>query len=342
MRLVRVGLGALSLVFVCGCVRLGYDARRGPTQHKPDGSQSDGGVDSGTDAAVPDARNPPDADALDGSSMQDAGMKDGSIGSAGKGGSDATMMDSAVVPNDAEMEASIDDASMDASDTPDASAPDTGPVEPSPPDLCPSRADSLFCDGFEDSSFDNWSYPVIMNGTATQTTTQVHSGVGAMRATTGAAGSNAARYGAKVFANRKSGDLWLRYWYYLPTSTVVNTYFSTGVIAEIEQPFFGYALLVAANRVDLGIFDTKYPGTMAFPRNHWTCVEIHIQIDPTAGVVEAYLDGLLAARKAGIDTLPDMGYTSIDVGIHYTDASQGPVEAYADDVVAGITRAGCN
>jgi hypothetical protein len=339
-----VRLVALALVLVCGCVRLGYDARRVPTDRKPDASQSDGGAESGTDAGVTDAGNQPDASALDASSMRDAGMKDASMGSAGAGGSDATVMDSAVVPNDGAMEASIEDGSMDANDSPDASDPDAGPVEPDPPDLCPSRSDALFCDGFEDSNFDdNWSYPVIMNGTVTRTTTQVHSGLGAMRATTGAAGaSNAARYGAKVFANRKSGDVWLRYYYYLPDSVVVNTSFSTGVVAEIEEPFFGYALLVVPTRVDLGVFNTMYPGTMEFPREHWTCVEIHVQIDPTAGIVEAYLDGVLAARKAGIDTLPDMGYTNVDVGIHYTDVSQGPVEVYVDDVVAGITRAGCN
>ena len=58
--------------------------------------------------------------------------------------------------------------------------------------------------------------------------------------------------------------------------------------------------------------------------------------------MKAYIDGQLAASTAAIDTLPDRGYTSLDVGIHYTDPKQGPVEAFVDDVAAGTSRIGCN
>jgi hypothetical protein len=71
-------------------------------------------------------------------------------------------------------------------------------------------------------------------------------------------------------------------------------------------------------------------------------VELHVQIDASKGVFEAYLDGTLAAKSPATATLPALGYTSVDVGIHFTDPTQGPVEAYVDDVVAGFTRLGCN
>jgi hypothetical protein len=202
----------------------------------------------------------------------------------------------------------------------------------------------LFCDGFEDPAFSRWSYTVIKNGSVVRTSAPVRSGAGSLRATTGAVSTtnNAARYGVKAFAHQKSGDIWLRYYYYVASSVVVNPYFSSGVVAEIEPPYFGFSLIILPDRVDIGAFDTKYPGTMAFPRDHWTCVELHVQIDPSAGIFEAYLDGALAAQSPATNTLPAKGYTSADVGIHYTDLAQGPVEVYVDDVVAANVRVGCN
>ncbi len=47
-------------------------------------------------------------------------------------------------------------------------------------------------------------------------------------------------------------------------------------------------------------------------------------------------------QSPATDTLPDMGYTSVDIGIHYADLGQGPVTAYVDDVIAGFQRYGCN
>jgi hypothetical protein len=213
-----------------------------------------------------------------------------------------------------------------------------------PTNLCPERSDALFCDGFEDPAFSRWSYTKITNGSVVRATTPVHSGAGSLRATTGAVGTtnNAARYGAKVFANQKSGDIWLRYYYFVASSVVVNPYFSSGVVAEIEPPYFGFSLIILPDRVDIGAFDTRYPGTLVFPRDHWTCVELHVKIDPSAGIFEAYLDGALAAQSPATNTLPAKGYTSADVGIHYTDLAQGPVEVYVDDVVAANLRVGCN
>jgi hypothetical protein len=269
-------------------------------------------------------------------SVGDAAAADSSIGDADASAMDATMSDAAGGPNDGAMEGGMDGGLMDGAMS-DASEVDSGPAP-----LCPERSDALFCDGFEDPSFSRWSYNLITNGTLDQSTARVKSGATSLRATTGAAGStNVARYGAKVFAHQKSGDIWVRYFYFVPGSTVVNTAFSTAVVAEIEPPYFGFALLVVPSRVDIGVFDTMYQGTMAFPRDKWICVELHVQIDATAGIFEAYLDGALAVRSPATKTLPDMGYTSLDVGIHYTDIAQGPVEAYADDVVAGTKRLGC-
>jgi hypothetical protein len=327
----------VALTFTLGCVRLGYDARRVPKDDKP-APYTDGGVDRATDAAIADAGGRPDASVID-SSVRDASAMDGATAAADGGRMDAALKDSAAVPNDdgamPESEGGpMDSGSVDAGD---------GAVDSGPSELCPERSDALFCDSFEDPELSRWDYEVISNGTAAQSTTRYHSGAASLRATTGAAmPDNAARRGARVFDHQTSGDIWLRYYYYVPSSTVVNRAFSTCVVEEIEPPFFGFALLILPARVDIGVFSTMYEGTMAFPRDHWTCVELHVQIDPDAGHFEAYLDGALAVRSPATNTLPEMGYSSVDVGIHYTDATQGPVEAYVDDVVASITRLGCN
>jgi hypothetical protein len=202
---------------------------------------------------------------------------------------------------------------------------------------------TIFCDGFEDPTFARWSFKVVSNGTLTQSTTRVRSGAGSLRATTGTASmGNVARYATEAIARQKSGEIWLRYYYYLPSSTQVTSHFSAGVMSEVVPPYFGFSLLVLPTHVEISASGTSYPGTVTFPRDHWTCVELHVQIDPTAGIFEAYLDGALAVRSPATNTLPSDGYTSAEVGIHYADTSQGPVEVYVDDVSVAKTRRPCD
>jgi hypothetical protein len=240
----------------------------------------------------------------------------------------ASEPDAAVAPSDAAVEEVTDASVVDA-------------AVGVPAVLCPDRSDALFCDGFEDLK-SRWSYEIAMNGTAARTTTRFHSGSASLLATTGAAAPNtAARYAIKAFNHQKSGEIWARSFYYVPSSSVADPYFSTTVVAELEPPYFGFSLLVLPSRVAIGVGDKRYQGTLAFPRDRWTCVELHVSVAATGGMFEAYLDGALAARSPAIDTLPDQGYTTLDVGIHYTDPKQGPVEVYVDDVVASNTRPGC-
>jgi hypothetical protein len=330
VRLAQIGLVALTCTV--GCVRFGYDARRTPIE--PDASRT-----NERDTGVSDAGET-DANARDGS-IRDSGPIDAAMDAAEGGASDATVKDGAAPMTDAAMQmpmdgASIDDGSMDAAPT------DSG--DDDRVDLCPERSDALFCDGFETLDFmPKWPYSVTMNGTVDRSTARVRTGSGSLRATTGNAGStNVAREGTKPFMNQKSGEIWTRTYYYIPSSTMTNSFFSTTVVAEIEPPFFGFALVVFPTQVQIGVGSTMYPGTMAFPHDRWVCLELHVEIDPAVGVFEAYLDSARVVRSPATDTLPTDGYTSLDVGIHYTDTGQGPVEVYVDDVVAGNTRIGCN
>lgn len=294
------------------------------------------------DAAGPDASSA-DADAPD----ADAGVSDAAtaldangLDAANDAASDAAAMDAAAGDGSVTDSGSSDGA-VDAGDgsAGDGAAADSG-VSP----LCPERAGVLFCDGFEDPDFARWSYPVVSNGTLARSTTRVHSGTTALRATTGAAGTgNAARYATKVLAGQTSGEIWVRYYYYLPSSTVVNSSFSAGVASDISPPYDGFFLVVRATRVDIGGMGGPYTGTMAFPRDKWTCVELHTKVDASQGYFEAYLDTTLAVRSTLTNTVPAGGYVTAEVGIHYaSDGSQGPVEVYVDDVMVANTRIACD
>lgn len=234
-------------------------------------------------------------------------------------------------------------AGEDAGSDEDAGADDAGTTDGGPIELCPERPDVLFCDGFEDPNFTRWSYPRTVNGTVEQASSPTHSGVGSLHSVTGAAGdNNEARYGVKIFGGQKTGEIWVRAFYFIPLSVVVNTSFSTIVVAENVPPYFGFSLSVRPTGVDITQGNTWYRSATVFPRDTWTCVEMHIKVDATAnGIVEAFLDGARVVNATNIVTLPATGYTSFDVGIHYTDPGQGPVELYVDDAAAGHERIGC-
>jgi hypothetical protein len=250
------------------------------------------------------------------------------------------------MPDAAQRDAHVaeEDAGDDTEDAGDDDTEDAGATDGGPIDLCPERSDVLFCDGFEDPEFKRWSYPRAVDGTVEQASSPTRSGMGSLHAATGAAGdNNEARYGVKVFEGQMTGEIWVRAFYFIPSSVVVTTSFSTIVVAELDPPYFGFSLLVRPAGFDITQGNAWYRSTAIFPRNQWTCVELHIKVHATDGMVEGFLNSMrVVYTPPKTATLPVTGYTTFDVGIHYTDPGQGPVELYVDDAVAGHTRIGCN
>jgi hypothetical protein len=324
-----------------GCLRFGYSEQK---------QARDSGSDSGADGGS--GPNEGGAGGRGGASGAGAGG-DGQGGDGGGGGAGGDpAADGGSHPEDGgATDAGATDASVTDASVTDASVTDADPGDEDggedDPDagasLCPERSDALFCDGFEDPNFDRWSYAVINNGTATRSTTFKRTGEASLRATTGAAMfDNAARYATNELGSLKSGELWMRYYYFLPNSVTINSHISAGVMSEIQEPWAGFSLIVRASRVDLSTMSGPVQGTMTFPRQRWVCVELHVTIDPSAGRFEAYLDGALAVRSGPTNSVPADGYRNAEVGIHYAEAAQGPVEAYVDDVFVGRSRIPCD
>jgi hypothetical protein len=352
MRLLAPGWIALALT--TGCLRFGYAA---------DPGLLDAGFDSGVvrpDAAVPDAGTAADSGkTFDGGGGMDAAVSgmDANVfvGDGGTDPMDAGLEDSGVLPaSDSGAAGSAIDAETDPgvdsgtdSGMIDAGAPDPGTTDPvvaAWTEDCPNMPGVLFCDDFEDG-LTKWDYPVHVRGTTAVSTDAKRAGSYSLRSTTSASTSNQqaqARRGVKAFGHRKSGNLWARYYYYLPSSVTLTDKFSTGVISEYEDPWLGFSVLIFPDGIGLESRGTTRKISTTFPRNEWVCIEMHVVVHATAGVFEFFMNGDPIIGLSSINTVPAMGYTSFEVGVHYANFGQGAITSYTDDVKLGTARLGCD
>jgi len=276
---------------------------------------------------------------MDAGRMLDAGMQ-GSGGTA-SGTPDSGARDSGAAGSGT-IDSGVRDSGAAGSGTIDAGTTDT--PDPRWTEDCLGDPGVLFCDEFE-AGLTKWSYPVQTRGTTGVSTNYQYKGSYSLRADTMASTSSSqsqARQGVKAFGHRKSGDLWARYFYYLPSYVTLTQKFSTGVISEYEQPWLGFSVLIFPDGIGIesGLMSRKVNTT--FPRNQWVCIEMHVQIDATAGTFEFFMNGTPITSLTNINTLPAQGYTSFELGIHYANFNQGAITAYADDVKLGTTQRGCN
>lgn len=268
--------GLLCTLSGAGCLRFGYGDRE---------VRDDAGRDSGLADA---GKTPSGGSGGEPGSSGDGGSRDSGAGAdGGVGDSDAGVI---LMPMDAGPDA---DAMVDPVD---AAAADGGPPVISP--LCPERPGALFCDGFEDPDFGRWEFGLSTNGMLERSTERAYSGATSLLATTGpAAHGTEARRATYSLEHQRSGDAWLRFYNWVPGTVVVTEHFSVGLMGEIEVPWDGFELRILPSLVDINAANRIFPGTLSFPRDQWVCVELHVRIDPSVGIFEAYLDGQLAVRS---------------------------------------------
>jgi hypothetical protein len=319
--LVAVVLSSLGGV---GCLRFGYGAHV-----EPGDAKREPGADDAGPVSTGGAGGAGGSSAGGTSAAEDSGSHDAAAGGDSDAGLDESDAGEIEVPTDA------------GTDAGGAAAADGGGPVVSP--LCPERPGMLFCDGFEDPNFSRWKYQVSHNGTLTRSTVHAHSGTTSLLATTGPpAQLTEARWATEALAKQKSGDAWMRFYNWVPGTVVVTEHFSVGVMSETPTPYGGFELRILPSLIDLNATNGVFQGAVSFPRDRWVCVELHVFIDPSAGVYEAYLDGALAIRSPPTNTLPADGFTAAEVGVHFAGPSQGPVEVYVDDVVVGTSRIPCD
>lgn len=333
-----------------GCLRFAYhdvDRQRGETED----AGMDGGQRLSDDAggaprdAQPTAAGNAGSDALPlaGGTGGRATGGDGAAGRAGADAADAGAFDASAPQDAAALDAGAADAGRSDAGSGDASV-DSGVPGSDQTASCLERTGVLVCNGFETLPFeDQWGYQIIENGAAELSTTIRHSGVGALRATTDSARQGTAvRYASRALAEKSSGDIWMRYHYYVPSTTQITTWISSAVMSEIDPPYEGFDLLIHADYVEIESMLGYFTDGVPFPRDRWVCVELHAYVDNTSGYFEAFMDGARVASSPTGDTLPAAGYTSAEFGIHYAEYRQGPVEVYVDDAAVGTARIGCD
>ncbi|MBX3269949.1 MAG: hypothetical protein KF729_06790 [Sandaracinaceae bacterium] len=280
-----------------------------------EGAAPDGGLDAAMpDAAMPDAAMPDAA-------MPDAAMLDAAM-------PDAAMLDAAT---DAGADAGVADGGTDA-----------GP----PASECAGRhAGALFCDGFEDLPLAAWSGVFGDGGASARTGTRSRLGAGALRAASTRAGGYTGAFSNSP-GGLASGELYLRAYYYVPSAQVIDGGISLMQLGQDDAPYHHVGLSVDIGerssmfmRIGAG---TAYREGSTFPRNRWVCLELHVTVSSSGGVIEYFMDGTRQGRATDLDTIPTGGYRQFTVGLPYSGIAQSPIEVFVDDVVFDVAPIGCD
>lgn len=270
----------------------------------------DAGPDGGEgrDAEARDAE-PRDASALDAS--EDSGLEDGGDRDAGI------------------------DAATDA-------ATDAGPDDTACDD---ALSGAFVCDGFEVPFTSAWDFVEEMDGTVDRVSSPTYRGGFALRGRTTAARGRAAV--ANGIPAVSSGDLWLRGYFYLP-----STFDLRGVALiyahEPSSPYDG----VSAGFLEGGVpyaWVGSNPGTTTFagsgpvPRDRWFCMQVHVVVSDGAGSIEVLMDGATVLSQTGLDTRPAGDYTGFVAGLERADTLQTTAAmVYADEVAVGASELPCD
>ena len=211
----------------------------------------------------------------------------------------------------------------------------------------------MFCNGFEEAlpwTPTPWDYkdgPSSDGSYAPSTTTKYYGVASGHFTTTGASRATRSQVAYQGQLNGKnSGDLWLRYYYYLPSSVTINSSLSVSSMSESTGNFQGCSLAIYPGyaTIENGFSLTSTQSAQPFPRDQWVCLEQHVFIDSTNGIVELYMNGStqpVISTTTG-NTVPSGGYGVVEVGINGVGTGQGQVDVYVDNVVISTSRYGCD
>lgn len=209
---------------------------------------------------------------------------------------------------------------------------------------CADRISALACSGFEPESLTaEWS-SVVTNGDGVleRSTARVHTGQGALHATSlGAMSMN-------VLVNRfeavLGGELHLRAHLYVPAgqpTEIINVFY---LGTPGPAPFVGIDFNLEDDAVQ--VFSpqadpSRQTGSVLIPRDAWFCFQARIEVRDAGGVVQVRVDGVPAIEATEIDTRPPDGIDELRVGIDWSSEQEEPFELYIDDVVVDTIEIAC-
>ena len=238
------------------------------------------------------------------------------------------------------------DSGLDAGPPPPVDAGlDAGPADAGPDTThCDDiHAGALFCEDFE-GDLGNWPERAVSTGASARiSSAETYMGTGALRSET-PMGETEAYLRANVLPIMSTGDLYVRWWYYLESGFTL-TAIEVASLAEIDR---NYHLVATTYPSSMDIHthgfatDDRINGGTGLPRGRWTCVEIHVHFDATAGSVVLYVDDTETAAIRNFDTVEARGLTTIEAGLIWQHADQVPAVLYVDEIVADTAPIGCD
>lgn len=150
--------------------------------------------------------------------------------------------------------------------------------------------------------------------------------------------SSSARAEVVLPTTLHTGSLFVRAYYYLPSSYAMADL----SLVELIQP---NGNLVLVNSPVVAFF-SNFAGNGAassytVPRDTWTCIEVRIDIaDSPDGTWHVSVDGVPRHTVTSIDTYGG-GIEELHVGITWAGATQEAARVYVDSVVASTAPIGC-
>lgn len=199
---------------------------------------------------------------------------------------------------------------------------------------CPG---AILCEDFEDPTYPQW---VDHLGTIGPDLGVVHGNARSMRADNTAA-DLAAALSTTAFDGFTSGELYLRAWFFIPSSLAITKYNLLDADGDVSAT--GPVFLVDQSELRVYVpsaSTTIVTGRLA-PRDQWFCIQLHVTAG-VAGAVELALNETGIATMSGIDTIPTGGYRTLGIGMLFMPKDQAAGTIYFDDLVASRDPVGCN
>ena len=267
-------------------------------------------------------------------------------------GDDASRLDSGAG------EAGIQDASARDSDL-DSGPLDSGPSDAgsqdaantdagTPPSACGGTLESrLFCDGFDVPSLFPWSTSTSGLAEVRYSTARVYRGEGSLQAEVFSGSARNTNAGVLIPGTVSSGSLFGRAYVYLPSGQSFE-YLQFFMFTEDRPPYGAVDLALTAgpnfevqSRVASGVQETR-ESTTVLPTDRWLCLQMAIDVSPTSGSVQVFVDGTPLVALLDVPTLPAAGFEALAVGVNFASPGQAAANLFLDEVAFDLASIPCD
>jgi len=203
--------------------------------------------------------------------------------------------------------------------------------------------DALFCEPVESPTLYGLGRVLVGAGASVEPDGSGYRGATSLHVQApSAAGTRRAYAERRVRPDIGEGELWTRAYVYVPAAAPNN--FTAFALDETHAPYHGVSFGIHHD----GRTFIRTGGTQparsygpTFPRDEWTCFEMHITIGES-GAAELFMDGQLVGSLANRDTRFSSKYGTLKAGVIWSPSNGPAIETFTDEYAVGQTRLGCD